>query len=125
MRLLLCLCLALGLRAGESPEPGRDAAFVGRILGDVDQGTRPWKAFRVPEPSGSAVVEVVGELSREELRQVAFQAFLVWFREDLRRFWRSHGAAAPGRSLASATLPVDRFGGNPVPQNVPLGRAGF
>lgn len=125
MRRLLCLCLATGLLAGEAPEPGHDVAFVARVAGDTQLGTRPWKAFRVPEPSGSAVVEVVGELTREELRQVTFQAFLVWFREDLRRFWRAHGFTVPERGLAAATLPVDRFGGNPVPQNVPLGRAGF
>jgi hypothetical protein len=56
---------------------------------------------------------------------VAFQEFVVWFREDLRRFWRSQGAAVPASSLASATLPVERFGGNPVPQNVPLARVGL
>ncbi|MBK8789062.1 MAG: hypothetical protein IPO28_02490 [Holophagaceae bacterium] len=71
------------------------------------------------------MVEVFGELTREELRQVAFQEFIAWFREDLRRFWRSQGAAVPASSLASATLPVDRFGGNPVPQNVPLAQVDF
>ena len=70
-------------------------------------------------------VEVVGELTREELRQVAFQEFLVWFRQDLRRFLHSIGGASEPLNLASATLPVDRFGGNPVPRNVPLVRANF
>ena len=125
MRALLCLCLATGLLAGESPQPGRDLAFLSRILADPEAGSKPWKTFRVSEASASAVVEVFGELTREELRQVAFQEFLLWFREDLKRFWRSQGMTAPAYSLASATLPVDRFGGNPVPKNVPLGRAGF
>lgn len=125
MRVLLCLCLASGLLAGEPPLPGRDGAFLTRILAGMEGGSTPWKTFRVPEASASAVVEVFGELTREEMRQVAFQEFVVWFREDLRRFWRSQGAAVPATSLASATLPVDRFGGNPVPQNVPIGRVGF
>ncbi len=126
MRALLCLCLATGLLAGEPPQPGRDLAFLSRILANPEAGSKPWKTFRVPEASASAVVEVFGELTREELRQVAFQEFLLWFREDLRRFWHSHqGMTGSAHSLASATLPVDRFGGNPVPQNVPLGRADF
>ncbi|MDP1831976.1 MAG: hypothetical protein Q8K67_07945 [Geothrix sp.] len=121
MRTLFCLCLATGLLAGEPPQPGRNLAFLSRILADPEGGSRPWKTFRTPAESGSAVVEVVGELTREELRQVAFQEFLVWFRMDLQRFWLNRGSAASAASWASATLPVDRFGGNPVPRNVPLG----
>ena len=130
MRLLLCLCLVSGLFAGErprpeSPQPGRNEAFLSRIQGDND-GSRPWRTYKLPEDSGSAVVEVIGELTKEELRQAAFQEFIAWFRLDLYRFLNAHGATdmePPG--LASATLPVERFGGNPVPRNVPLGRAGF
>ena len=126
MRALICLCLATGLLAGEAPQPGRDQAFLSRILADTEGGSRPWKTFQVPMESGSAVVEVVGEFTREELRQVAFQEFLVWFRADLQRFLYQHGGTAPEpTSLASATLPVDHFGGNPVPRNVPLGRVRF
>ena len=124
MRALLCLCLASGLLAGEPPLPGRDEAFLTRVLQPGDEA-RPWKTFRMPEASASAVVEVFGELTPEELRQVAFQEFIAWFREDLRRFWRSQGADVPAQNLAAAALPVDRFGGNPVPQNVPLGKASF
>lgn len=125
MRALVCLCLATGLLAGEAPQPGRDPAFLSRILADTEGGSRPWKTFRAPMESGSAVVEVVGEFTREELRQVAFLEFLVWFQVDLQRFMRGLGAAAPTSVLASSTLPVERFGGNPVPRNVPLGRLGF
>jgi len=125
MRTLLCLCLASGLLAGEPPLPGCDGAFLARIMAPSQGTPKSWKTFRIPEVSASAVVEVFGELTREELRQVAFQEFVVWFREDLRRFWRSQGAGVPASSLASATLPVDRFGGNPLPQNVPLGRLDF
>jgi hypothetical protein len=125
MRALICLCLATGLLAGDPPQPGQDRAFLTRILADAHDGSRPWRTFRVPEASASAVVEVVGELTREELRQVAFQEFVAWFREDLRRFWQNRGSAAPAGSWAAATLPVNRFGGNPVPQNVPLARVGF
>ncbi len=125
MRALLCFCLATGLLAGETPQPGREPGFLARILADNDGGAKPWKTFRVSEDSASAVVEVVGEYSKEELRQVAFQEFLVWFREDLKRFWLEHGDPGPAANWASSTLPVNRFGGNPVPQNVPLARVGF
>lgn len=129
MRVLIslcaCLCLGSGLRAADLPRPGEDRAFLARVLTDSGDATRPWKTFRAPSESASAVVEVVGELTPEERRQVAFQEFLVWFREDLRRFFRGRGAAVPASNLASATLPVDRFGGNPVPRNVPLGKVGF
>ncbi len=125
MRPLICFCLVTGLWAGETPQPGRDQAFLSRILADPEGGSRPWKTLRAPLESASAVVEVVGELTREELRQVTFQEFLVWFQADLRRFWRTHGYSGPAPDLASATLPVDRFGGNPVPRNVPLARASY
>jgi hypothetical protein len=131
MRVLPCLCLASSLMAGgarhpEVPEPGKDRAFLSRVMGDNDGGTRPWRTYNPPAESASAVVEVVGELTKEELRQVAFQEFIVWFRQDLRRFLRTIGGHLPEPvSLASATLPVDRFGGNPVPRNVPLVRAHF
>ena len=125
MRVLLCLCLATGLLAGESSQPGRDPLFLSRILGDADGGSQPWKTFRVPEDSASAVVEVLGEYTREELRQVAFQEFLVWFREDLKRFWLKHGNPGPAANWSASTLPVTRFGGNPMPAALTLARAGF
>ena len=125
MRPLLCLCLATGLLAGEAPQPGRDPRFLSRILVDGGGGAQPWKTFRVPEDSASAVVEVLGEYSREEWRQVTFQEFLVWFREDLKKFWLKHGNPGPAANWTSSTLPVTRFGGNPLPENVPLVRVGF
>jgi hypothetical protein len=125
MRTLICLCLATGLMAGESPRPGLDQAFLSRILADTGGASKPWKTFRIPEDSASAVVEVIGELTKEELRQVAYQEFVVWFHNDLQKFWKAHGYEGPPADLAAATLPVDRFGGNPVPQNAPLFRVGF
>jgi hypothetical protein len=124
MRPLICLCLATGLLAGEAPQPGRDPVFLSRILADDGGGSQPWKTFRVSEDSASAVVEVVGEYSREELRQVAFQDFLVWFREDLKLFWLKHGVPGPAANWPN-TVPVHRFAGNPLPQNVPLDGRGF
>ena len=123
--LCLCLCLAAGLLAGETPQPGRERAFLARILADSQDGTRPWKTFKVPETTPSVVVEVVGELTREELRQVTFQEFLVWFQADLRRFWRSHGFDGPPEQAASVSLPVSRSSGDYGPLMVPLGRMGL
>jgi len=125
MRALICLCLATCLWAGDSPRPGLDRAFLARVLEDSGDGSKPWKTFRVPEASASAVVEVFGELTKEELRQVAFQEFLVWFRADLQRFWKSRGWGDLPRDPTSALLPVTRYGGNPIPQNAPLLRIGF
>lgn len=121
MRALICFCLAAGLLGGESPRPGEDLSFLSRILANSEGGTHPWQTFRIPEVTAGAVVEVFGELTRDEERQAAFQEFLVWFQEDLRRFWRTGGNVLLSTNLAAATLPVDRFGGNPVPRNVPLG----
>ena len=121
-RLALAFALVAATPALAAEGEPRHAWELDLYAGD---GTRPWRTFRPPAESASAVVEVVGELTREELRQVAFQEFLVWFRQDLRRFLHSIGGASEPLNLASATLPVDRFGGNPVPRNVPLGRADF
>jgi len=131
MHLLVSLCLASGLLAGEAPrpeapQPGRDRVFLSRLLQDTEGGARPWRVYRAPAYSASAVVEVVGELTKEELRQVAFQEFQAWFRVDLARYFQRHGGGPQvGASLASATLPVARYGGNPGPRNVPLGKATF
>lgn len=121
MRVLVALCLASGLLAGELPQPGLDRAFLARLLWDSEGGTRPWRTFRPPELGASAVVEVVGELSPAEYREMAFQEFLAWFRMDLQRFYQANGDLAP----FPAGLPVERFGGNPVPRNVPIGRARY
>jgi hypothetical protein len=123
MRTLVGLCLAVALSAGEPALPGQNQTFLAKLLPPTSEVTRPWKTFRVPEGIPSATVEVVGELTPEELRQVTFQEFLAWFREDLRRFWVQHGAAEP--AWATASQPVARYGGNPVPGPVPLGRVGF
>ena len=120
MRLLVFLCLAAGLWAGDPPLPGRDVGFLASIVGDTEGGARPWRALKTPVESASAVVEVVGEFTAEDLRQIAFNEFLVWFQEDLRRFWRRQGVAGPPENLAAGALPIDRAGGNPVPKNVPL-----
>jgi hypothetical protein len=125
MRALICLCLATGLLAGEAQEPGRDRAFLTRILADSKGGTQPWKTLKVPEESASAVVEVVGELTREELRQVAYQEFLVWFQADLRRFWRTQGLDGPPEFAGPAFVPVSRSSGKTEPLMVPMGRIGY
>jgi len=129
IRQSLILTLALPLAAGPAPElplPGLDRSFLANLLGDTEGGTKPWRTFQGPPDSASAVVEVVGELSAEELRQATFLEFLAWFHQDLQRFLRRHGGNPP-RSLdpAAATQPVDRFGGNPLPRPVPLVRVGF
>lgn len=126
MRRLLCLCLASGLLAGDTPQPGKNEAFLRKILADDGGTAPPWRTLRIPEAAGAAVVEVLGEWTPEERRQVAFREFLVWFQADLQRFFRRHGGGAYlEASLASSALPVERHGGNPLPRPVPLGRAAF
>jgi hypothetical protein len=129
MRVLIGWLAAVTLWGGTPPElalPGRDPAFLRRILGDSEGGRRPWQTFQLPPITASAVVEVIGELTPEERRQVAFQEFLAWFYADLRKFLHAHGGRPAGAlNLASATLPVERFGGNPIPRNVPIGSVDF
>jgi hypothetical protein len=128
MRTLLGWLLATTLWAGATPElpqPGRDPAFILQIMGNSEGGRTPWHTFHLPPITASAVVEVVGYLTPEERRESAFQEFLVWFYDDLHKFLANHGGGSSSAGLASATMPVDRFGGNPVPRNVPLGSVQF
>ncbi|MEI6591703.1 MAG: hypothetical protein WCL47_00585 [Holophagaceae bacterium] len=124
MRTLLCCCLAVLASAGEPALPGRDPAFLAQIVADSEGGTRPWKTFRTPVEGGSAVVEVVGELTREELREVTFQEFLVWFHADLRAFLIRIGGQ-PSAEAGAAAMASLRYGGQPLPRTYPLGRAAF
>lgn len=130
MRTMVCFCLASGLFAGEGPrpeppEPGRDRVFLARILMDTQGGNRPWRTFRFPHDLPSAVVEVLGELTPAQRREAVFQEFLAWFQEDLKRFLSRHKSGYAPAGMTAASLGGDRFGGNPVPRNVPLGRANF
>jgi hypothetical protein len=122
MRLLCLLCLGTALAAQSAralPEPGRDGAFLARLMEPPTEGqTRPWHTFREPAEGASAVVEVVGELTAAELRQVKFNDFLVWFREDLRKFMLAHAGV---EMAAGASTPA----AGPGPRLVPLGRVGF
>lgn len=121
MRRFALLCLAPALWAGggrDLPTPGRDAAFLARLMPEqAERPDRPWHTFREPLIQGSAVVEVVGELTAEEWRQVRFNEFLAWFRADLRAFLKAHadGGAFPAAAQAAG----------PGPRLVPLARAGF
>lgn len=117
---LLCLGTALSAQSVHAlPEPGRDAAFLARVMEPPMGGqARPWHTFREPAEGASAVVEVVGELTAEELRQVKFNEFLAWFREDLRKFMLEHAGV---EMAASAPTPA----AGPGPRLVPLGRVGF
>ena len=118
---LACLCLCVGLLATETPRPGLDPTFVSRVQADTDGGRHPWKGLKQPADSASAMVEIIGELSPEELRQVTFQEFLVWFRADLRKFWRERGFPGAPEDDAVTT----RAGGNRVSHNVALARVNF
>ena len=122
---LLCLCLGFcldnGLLAVESPRPGLDTAFLARVQADTDGGRHPWKSLKQPADSASAMVEIIGELSPEELRQVTFQEFIVWFQTDLRKFWRDRGFPGAPEDDAVTT----RAGGHRVSQNVALARVNF
>lgn len=67
-----------------------------------------------------ATVEIVGTLSKEELRQLRFQEFMAWFLPDLHRFLgRYGGVAAPVPEAIKLTEP-------PVQAKVyPMGGARF
>ncbi len=120
--LLGLLCLGPALRAHrvpDLPEPGHDEAFLARVMASPAEGqARPWHTFRDPVEGASAVVEVVGELTAEELRQVKFNDFLAWFREDLRKFMLDHA----DMDLAAGAPPS---AAGPGPRLVPIARAGF
>jgi len=47
-----------------------------------------------------ATVDVVGTLSKEELRQIRFQEFMAWFIPDLHRFMGRYGDVAVARPEA-------------------------
>lgn len=123
MRRLLLACLGPALLAAapkDLPQPGRDAAFLARVLPVAEAAPdRPWRIYREPPVSASAVVEVVGELTAEELRQAKFEEFLAWFREDLRQFLKAH--LDGGDFLADAAVPA----AGPGPRMVRLGGARF
>lgn len=124
MRALSLLGLSTALLAqppSQPAQPGLNLAFLARILESPDHGeTRPWHTFRVPPESASATVEVLGEYTAEEWRQVKFNEFLAWFRVDYQKYMYRHG----GGSMDPA-LPTERLGSNPQPRLVPLGRASF
>ena len=124
MRTLLCCCLAVLASAGEPALPGREPAFLAQIVADSEGGTRPWKTFRNQLEGGSATVEVVGELTREEVREVAFQEFLTWFQADLRAFLIQIGGQ-PRADAGAAAMASVRYGGQPLPRTYPMGRASF
>ena len=46
---------------------------------------------------GSATVDIVGTLSKEEIRQIRFQEFMAWFIPDLHRFLGRYGDVAVAR----------------------------
>jgi hypothetical protein len=123
MRLLCLLCLGtalLGQTARDLPEPGLDRVFLARILPSISEGQgRPWHLYREPSVSASAVVEVVGTLTAEELRQARFAEFLDWFQADLLKFRKEYldGGADPVETHLPAA--------GPRPMLVPLGRAAF
>ena len=123
MRLLFLFCLGSALlaqTAHDPPEPGLDRVFLARLLPSISEGQgRPWHLYRAPSASASAVVEVVGTLTPEELRQARFAEFLVWFQADLLRFRKRYLDGGPDPSPAG--LPQ----GGPGPHMVALGGSAF
>ncbi len=123
MRLLVLLCLfcmasVLGAQAPDDlPQPGADRTFLARF-----HAVRPeeaWRYYAAPSRSASAVVEVVGTLSPEEIRQARIAEFLAWFQADLRAFIRKHLGEPDG------TAPFAPGVAGPGPRMVPLGGARF
>jgi hypothetical protein len=121
--LAIFICLAPGLTAGEPAQPGRDLTFIKRIQPYLE-GAAPPKRI-VQKSEASAVVEVIGEYSREQRRQIVFQEFQSWFREDLRAFWLSHSDMTSGLPSSSGAMASMRSGGNAAPTMAPLFSKGF
>lgn len=119
----ILICLAPSLAAGEPAQPGRDLAFLKRIQPYLEGTPLPKRTIQKPE--ASAVVEVIGEYSREQRRQMAFQEFQSWFREDLRVFWLRHSDTASGLASSPGTVPGMRSGGSAAPAMAPLFSKGF
>ena len=124
MRILaILISLASGLTAGEPAQPGRDPAFLKRIQPYLDGA--PLKKQATEKFEGSAVVEVIGDYSREQRRQIAFQEFRDWFRNDLKVFWLTHSEMTSGLAGSPGSTPGIRSGGSATPAMAPLFSKGF
>lgn len=82
MRCLLPLLLSLPLAAQAPMEP--------YLPGHEKDLYHQEKAAKKNE----ATVEILGVLSKEELRQIRFQEFMAWFLPDLHRFMGRYGNVA-------------------------------
>jgi hypothetical protein len=121
--LAILICLAPGLAAGEPAQPGRDLTFLKRIQPYLEGTAHPKRVVQKTE--ASAEVEVIGEYSREQRREIAFQEFQSWFREDLRVFWLRHSDETSGLGPSSGAISGTRSGGSATPTMVPLFSKGF
>ena len=116
--LAIFICLAPGLTAGEPAQPGRDPVFLKRIQPYLEGAVPPKHAVQKFE--ASAEVEVIGEYTREQRRQITFQEFQNWFREDLRVFWLRNSEMASGLPASPGVMPGIRSSGSATPTMVPL-----
>jgi len=121
--LAIFIFLAQSLIAGEPAQPGRDLVFLKQIQPYLEG---PMLKKNVGQKfGGSAEVEVVGEYSREQRRQIAFQEFQSWFREDLRLFWLRNSEMPSGLGAPPGAMPGVRPAGSATPVMVPLFSKGF
>lgn len=82
---LLLLSLPLAAQGSLTPYlPGHDK----------DLYHQQKEAAKNEAPQNQATVEIVGTLSKEELRQIRFQEFMAWFLPDLHRFLGRYGSVA-------------------------------
>lgn len=121
--LAMFICLAPAMTAGEPAQPGRDITFIKRIQPYLEGTALPKRTVQKSE--ASAEVEVIGEYSREQRRQMVFQEFQSWLREDLRVFWLRHSDMATGLASSPGAALGTRSGGNAAPTMVPLFSKGF
>jgi hypothetical protein len=111
---LLSVSPLLAQKAKELPEPGKNKTLLAQIM--VEDGAAAWRLYKGPSPQ--AVVEVLGTLSEQELREATFKEFLTWFYKDLHAFWERYGYV----QKASPAISPERYGGNPTPKLVPIGQ---
>jgi hypothetical protein len=110
MRSLLAAALAIAPLTAQQPVPGVPEGFRERVAGYLS--TDPMDLWRkeLKQPTLTAVVEILGELSREEKQQLAFEEMRARLLAELQALLRDVGSRdGVGGSGNMLTLARIRF----------------